>query len=158
MIMENETYTVFQVADWFLSKSAMTPKKLQKIVYYAYAWTLTLMNDKVNDLQVKLFEDDHIEAWVHGPVMPNLYAKYRQYGYQVIDKQDDVEVVFNEDVQDVLQQVWDIYGDYNADQLESITHQESPWKKARVGLSVLESSNDEINDADIFNYYIKRVG
>ena len=33
--------TVSNVAKWFLSKESMTPKKLQKIVYYAYAWFLT---------------------------------------------------------------------------------------------------------------------
>lgn len=156
--MENETYTVFQIADWFLSKSAMTPKKLQKIVYYAYAWTLTLMNDKVDDLQVKLFEDDHIEAWVHGPVMPKLYSEYRQYGYQLIDKKDDIETVFNEDVQDVLQQVWDIYGEYSADELESITHQESPWQMARNGVKPLDISDRWITDNSIYSYYIQRVG
>lgn len=156
--MENETYTVFQIADWFLSKSAMTPKKLQKIVYYAYAWTLTLMNDKVDDLQVKLFEDDHIEAWVHGPVMPKLYSEYRQYGYQLIDKKDDIETVYNEDVQDVLQQVWDIYGEYSADELESITHQESPWQMARNGVKPLDISDRWITDNSIYSYYIQRVG
>ena len=64
--------TVFDVADWFLGKDSMSPKKLQKIVYYAYAWVLTLMNESENDLDIKLF-DSRIEAWVHGPVIPELY-------------------------------------------------------------------------------------
>lgn len=42
--------TVFDVADWFLGKDSMSPKKLQKLVYYAYAWVLTLMNENEDDL------------------------------------------------------------------------------------------------------------
>lgn len=34
------------VANWFLTKESMTPKKVQKLVYYAYSWYLTLMNEK----------------------------------------------------------------------------------------------------------------
>ena len=34
--------TIFDVADWFLSKEAMTPKKLQKLCYYYKAWGLAL--------------------------------------------------------------------------------------------------------------------
>ncbi|EGE9348465.1 hypothetical protein IBL91_003145, partial [Listeria monocytogenes] len=60
-------YTADQVADWFLCRKAMTPKKLQKMLYYAYAWTLTLTNDNPDDLKNKLFPEK-FEAWVHGPV------------------------------------------------------------------------------------------
>nr|DAX92906.1 MAG TPA: hypothetical protein [Caudoviricetes sp.] len=30
--------SVFDIANWFLTKEAMTPKKLQKLVYYYFAW------------------------------------------------------------------------------------------------------------------------
>ena len=32
-------YSVFDIADWFLKKGNMTQKKLQKMCYYAQAWT-----------------------------------------------------------------------------------------------------------------------
>ena len=52
-------YTYDEVADWFLSKGEgkISPKKLQKLVYYAYAWTLTLLNDSAEKLTNKLFYD-----------------------------------------------------------------------------------------------------
>ena len=59
------------VADFFLSKEAMSPKKLQKLVYFAYAWTVALLNESADDLHFRLF-DAQIEAWIHGPVVPEL--------------------------------------------------------------------------------------
>lgn len=63
-------YDVMKVVNWFLSKESMTPKKIQIMVYYAYAWVLTIMNDSVDNLQFRLFGNP-IEAWVHGPVVKN---------------------------------------------------------------------------------------
>lgn len=151
-------YTYDEVADWFLAKGEgkISPKKLQKLVYYAYAWTLTLLNDSAENLTNKLFDDGRFEAWVHGPVIHGLYNEYAEYGFNNISK-FKTQPTFTEDIEDVLNQVWDVYGKYNADQLESMTHQESPWKNARKGLSPLDSSSNPISDKDIFNCYIKRI-
>ena len=59
------------VADYFLykankEKKPITNKKLQKLVYYAQAWSLVLNNKK-------LFSEP-IEAWVHGPAVRSLYG------------------------------------------------------------------------------------
>lgn len=149
-----EKYKAVDVANWMLNKQSMSPKKLQKMVYYVYAWTLTLLNESSDKLNNRLF-DEPIEAWVHGPVVPSLYHKYSQYGYDNIDKVDHC-IKFPEDVEDVLNQVLDVYGSYNANQLESITHQESPWINARQGLLPLEGGNRPIKDKDIFDYYIQQ--
>ena len=37
---------VMDVANWFLSQSSMTHKKLQKLCYYAQAWHCALHNGK----------------------------------------------------------------------------------------------------------------
>ncbi|UWI43310.1 Panacea domain-containing protein [Lactobacillus paragasseri] len=152
-------YSYNQVADWFLAKgnNSISPKKLQKLVYYAYAWTLTLLNDSSDKLSNRLFDDAKFEAWIHGPVIRKLYAEYADFGFNEIYKKVKAPK-FTDDVQDVLDQVWNIYGSYTADQLESMTHQEDPWKSARKGLSPLENSRSIISDKDIFDYYIKRVG
>ena len=69
-------FSVFSVADFFLARASMSPKKLQKLVYYAYAWTLALLNETIDDLHFRLFHNK-IEAWVHGPVVPDLYQQYK---------------------------------------------------------------------------------
>lgn len=146
-------YTVNDIADWFLGKDSMSPKKLQKLVYYAYAWVLTLMNENEDDLDVKLF-DSRLEACIHGPLFPELYHKYK--GESIIPQKSSVPR-FDEDMEDIMEQVWDVYGIYTGNQLESITHKESPWIEARGNCPPAEACTNEITDKSIYRYYIERV-
>ncbi len=149
--------SVFDVANYYLANgNGMTNKKLQKMVYYAYAWYLTLSNESADDLSVRLF-DNHFEAWVHGVVYPELYNRYRDYGSSCIPKYTDKLYDFSPDELDILQQVNEVYGKYNGNELESINHQEDPWREARKGLSYYEASHNPIDDRSIFNYYITKV-
>lgn len=158
-----KTYTVEQVAAWFLSKDAMSPKKLQKLVYYAYAWFLTLNNDLEAESVFPnvLFDragnngENDIKAWIHGPVIPHLWRKYKEHGFWEIEKgTENLDGEFDAETLDILNQVWDVYGGYNANELESLTHQEAPWINARKGLSPVEPGTRSISDEDIFTYYI----
>lgn len=148
--------SVFDIASFYLSKAPMTQKKLQKLVYYAYAWTLTLLNDKEDNLDNKLFNEE-IQAWVHGPVCPSLYAKYKGYGWEAIPSEIYDVTNLEADVLDVLEQVWTVYGGFNGNELESISHQEMPWQMARVGYSANQPSNEQISDNIIYQYYSKRL-
>lgn len=152
-------YTAYTIADYFLCNiPALTNKKLQKLVYYAYAWHLVLSNDSVNDLDSRLFENE-FEAWVHGAVTPKLYNKYKVYGSGIIPVQREEigEFKFSTDEEDILRQVIDVYGKYNGNELESINHQELPWKNARKGLGQYEPSHNLISDTDIYKYYSERL-
>lgn len=146
-------HTVDNVADFFLTKEAMSPKKLQKLVYYAYAWSIALLNDNVNELHFRLF-DDRIEAWVHGPVVPALYQKYKDYGWHDIPMITSFDVrIFASDILDVLEQVWAAYGSLTGNQLEMISHQEKPWIVARKGAPAYASSSVAISDKEMFVFY-----
>lgn len=50
-----------------------------------------------------------------------------------------------------------MYGQYNGNQLESITHQETPWINARSAFSLLERCRNEISDKEIFGCYVERL-
>lgn len=151
-------YPIEKVVDFFLSKSSMSPKKLQKLLYYAYAWTVALTNDKVDELNNKLF-DDRIEAWVHGPVVPSIYGRYKSFGWYDIPKNEQVEEnVFSGEVLDILNQVWDVYGDYSGNDLEQISHKETPWIEARKGVPAYASSNNVITDESMFIFYNEQAG
>ena len=145
------TYSAKQIADFFLSKGSVSPKKLQKLVYYAYSWAMALLTESENDEPVRIFEEP-IEAWVHGPVVASLYDEYRSYGYRDIEKKENISFDFGEDLADVLEQVWSIYGGFSGNQLENLTHSEDPWIEARKGLGPLDSSQNQIKDTIILNF------
>ena len=66
--------SAFDVAAYILeNQGEMTTLKLQKLVYYAQAWSLSL--DKT-----PLF-DEKIEAWPNGPVVKDLYDCHRGQQY-----------------------------------------------------------------------------
>jgi len=148
-------YSVQQVATWFLAQSSMSPKKLQKLMYYAYVWVLTLTNEDANHLNNRLF-DVRFEAWVHGPVLKQIYRQYNQYGFSDIPQATQTPE-FVSDITDILHQVWEVYGHYTANELESMTHQELPWQEARQDLSPLEASSRELSDRTIFDFYVAQV-
>ena len=149
-------YDVQKVIDWFLSKEAMTPKKLQKMLYYAYSWFLTLTNEDKDNLKNKLFEEK-FEAWVHGPVIPKVYYQYKKYGYNPIDQVENADETFSLDTEDILNQVYEVYGQYSGNELESISHQESPWIEARGNKSPIEICSNELSDETIFSCYGERL-
>ena len=152
-------YKVEDVANWFLANSeqgSVTNKKLQKLVYYAYSWYLVFNNEKKDDIKLRLFENK-FQAWVHGAVYPELYYKYKNYGSAPISQSTKKTFSFSEDDIDILEQVLEVYGKYNGNQLEDICHQELPWINARKGLRPYDISENKILDDDIFECYSARL-
>ena len=95
-----------------------------------------------------------IEAWIHGPVVPVLYQRYKNYsGYDIPKNEYFDTSIFTSEVLDILEQVWDEYGKFTGNQLEAISHQEKPWIDARDGVPPYEASSSIISDKNIFMYY-----
>lgn len=101
-------------------ESGLTNLKLQKLAYYAQGFYGAIYD-------TPLF-DEPIEAWTHGPVVPSLYHAYKQYGSSPIDAPIDFQSSdLNDDEMGLLQEVYDIYGQFSAWRLRDMTHAESPW-------------------------------
>ncbi len=138
---------------WKTNKNnkGITNKKLQKEVYYSQAWNLALYDEP-------LFKEE-VEAWIHGPTIPIVYKRYKKYGYDLIKEhiKDSVISDFNLDGRTVglLDNIYDVYGKYDADYLEILTHSEDPWQNAREGLNCNEFSKAIISLEDMKNYYKK---
>ena len=123
------------VADYFLAFSNETGDlisnlKLQKLVYYAQAWHLGME-------ETPIFPED-FEAWVHGPVVPELYQEYKHLTWKPILREDlkdgayeTLRSQFSPDTQHVLDEVANHYMAKGAFELERMTHREIPWLKAR---------------------------
>ncbi len=144
--------TAKTIAEYFLTKQAMTQKKIQKLVYYAYAWYIVDNNENENSIKNVLF-DEKPQAWVHGPVFPSLYEEYRIHGRNEIPKINNVIVEISEEIKRLLDEIWDVFGKYDGDELEILTHKEEPWIKARKNIAATAPSNEEISYTDIYSYY-----
>ncbi|WP_331696945.1 Panacea domain-containing protein [Mycoplasmopsis agalactiae] len=139
-------YSYKDISGWFLSKESMTPKKLQKLTYYAEAWAYALLDDGI-------LKDTAFQAWIHGPVSPELWKDYRDYGWNEIEKKAFDESKLDKNVLELFDAVWTTYGDKSGYELEAVSHSEEPWKNARKGLGEFEASNRLISPDDMRNYY-----
>lgn len=139
--------SVFDVAAYILEKRGQTTHmKLQKLAYYAQAWSL------VWD-EAPLFAE-RIEAWANGPVVPDLFARLQ--GKYAVSKQDlrkGTPSHLSSEQKETIDRVLDYYGDRDPQWLSDLTHMESPWLEARRGLSPGERSNHEITHAAMADYY-----
>ena len=139
---------IFLLANAFLSIESMTQKKLQKLCYYAQAWYLALYNQRLVDAR--------FEAWVHGAVQPDLYQKYKAYGFQPIPKVTNLQGI-PEDFISFSKVIYEAYGKYDGMQLEALNHQEEPWIKARGSLPVWANCENAILEEDMKMYYRQKL-
>ncbi|MDD4188237.1 MAG: DUF4065 domain-containing protein [Bacilli bacterium] len=127
----------------------MTHKKLQKLLYFSFGIYLAKYNDKIDDIHDFLFENN-FEAWVHGPVDPNVYEIFKNNGINLLFIEKPEKIEFDEKAQLALNETMKIYGMKSADELENISHSQSPWKNARIGLLPIEPSSNKLDDKDIY--------
>lgn len=121
-----------------LEKKSITNKKLQKLVYYAQVWSLVINKEKLYN--------ERIEAWVHGPAIPKLYPKFKHFGFSpILIDTNETTFSFSTAQKNLLNNIWKVYGKYNAEYLEALTHSELPWQEAREGLELAQASDNAIN-------------
>lgn len=144
--------TAFDVAKFFIASFQKKNKeisnlKLQKLLYYAQAWHLALYGPV-------LFQDS-IEAWVHGPVVRDVFRNYKEYGWHPISERVQADGLdeFSFHLKEVIRR----YGKFDAVTLERMTHQETPWREARGTLAPDEPSNRVITTESMKNYYRARL-
>ena len=129
----------------------ITPLALQKLLYFAQGLSFGI-NGK------ELFEDD-CEAWVHGPVYPEVYYQYKQYGYNPIEDQNAAifnfsDITLSTKETQLINSVIDTFGMYSGKILENITHKENPWIIAREGVESIEYSKNIISKETIKKYFV----
>lgn len=155
MVPASPSINATNIAEYFIWKSQqerspVTNKKLQKLLYYTQAWSLVLLKEK-------MFTDD-IEAWVHGPAVREVYLKYKDFGFEPITETvDSQSFKFNDDQVKLMNDIWSVYGCYDAGYLEALSHSEDPWKQARAGLDADAASQNIIDPKIMTTYYSKRL-
>lgn len=139
---------VYDVAEFFVQLAnqgeddPMTNLKLNKLLYYAQGTYLARAG-------VPLFEDA-IEAWQLGPVVADIYHRYKVCGRNPIaPSRDDIDCAcFTDDELETLYDVMREMGRYTGSALVAFTHKEgTPWSQAR------ESGNAVLDAHSMMDYF-----
>lgn len=138
-------YNVQLIARYVINRCTQNEKpisnlKLQKILYFVQAEFLVSMN--------RACFPDGIEAWPHGPVVPDVYFEYMIFGStNMPDQGDDGFGSISEQDKDHLDAIIDAAAKYSASGLERITRRQRPWGNA------YKRNNKVIKQEEIKEYF-----
>ncbi len=142
--MAEASVSANDVAAFILERTGpISAMKLQKLLYYSHAWSL-VWDEK------PLFSE-RIEAWVNGPVLPEIYAQHR--GEFLISSWKGNANALSQEQQDTVNGVLQFYADKSAQWLSDLTHAERPWLETRKGLPEGIRSGRQISDSAMAEYY-----
>lgn len=139
---------VFNVAEFFIQTAnqneddQITNLKLNKLLYFVQGTFLSRTGRP-------LF-DNPIEAWTLGPVVRDIYQKYKVCGKAPISSDGESldPSVFSTEELETLLDVMREFGQYTGYKLVNITHRaDSPWSKARA------VGKKEIDQSAIHSYF-----
>lgn len=138
IISTDSRVTALDVANLLTVRLKCTHLQIQKMIYLFYC-------NFLKKYEIKPFEEDFV-AWQYGPVIKEVYDKYRVYGRQEIYFEDDSELIFKEKtfklsvfsrfmktplhqmVVEVLEETIQMYGHMDAFELVELTHiKGGPW-------------------------------
>lgn len=126
-----------------------SPMKLQKLCYYAQGYLLAQGTE--------IFPED-FQAWQHGPVVPVLYQRFKNYGWRSIADEISVEDVSLDDgVRQEVSDIVDAYGRYDGAALSTMTHREAPWMDARGDIPESHGSTALISKDALRMYFSAKL-
>ena len=75
---------------------------------------------------------------------------YKNNGVNLLYIEETYINTFSPKIQKILNKTIKYYGNYEADELEEISHKQLPWQNARKNLGITDISVNPISDVDIF--------
>ena len=142
----------------------ITPKALQKVLYYVQAYSLYGGEDNAIAREVgwdkgaSIFKETP-EAWIHGAVYRQIYNLYRQYGYQDlakvvggIDPSEADKLIIDTRTRGMIDAVLKKCSEkhkMDADKLEELNHKEKAWINARGDSKRFEPTYNRIEIDDM---------
>ncbi len=124
-------YDVQDVAEYVITYSeckdyGISNLKLQKILYLIQ--TYFLIHTK------KPCFPEEMEAWDFGPVIPEVYRKYKQFGSADIQinclSLEETQKIFGKEDRERIDAVIDNFADFSATDLTTLTQNQMPWIEA----------------------------
>ncbi len=139
--------TAKDIAAYILRRAgAMSAMKLQKLVYYAQAWSLALRG-------APLFRE-RVQAWAHGPVVYELFELHR--GKYVVASLPPPTRELSAEERALVDEVVAHYGRMSAEALSELTHAEEPWREARAGVPAGARASAVITPEAMRSFYASR--
>ncbi len=139
--------TAKDIAAYILHRAGpMSTMKLQKLVYYAQAWSLARRGQPLFGEQV--------QAWAHGPVVYELFELHR--GRYAVGSLPGATRGLAHGDRVVVDDVIARYGSMTADELSRLTHAEEPWKAARAGVPDGQRASAVITPESMRRFYSRR--
>jgi uncharacterized phage-associated protein len=132
------------------SGKEITNLVLQKVLYYIKGLSSLFVGISIIP--------EPCEAWKFGPVFPDVYEKYKEFGKQEIIinvSYEDVAQMLTESEKKITDYVLDTIGIYNAWFLKDLTHMEEPWIEARYRLGDNDASRNRMDNERITDYFIR---
>jgi Uncharacterized phage-associated protein len=136
------------VIQYLLNKCEdVTPLALQKALYYTQGFYYAFNK--------KYIFSENCEAWVHGPVYHDIYARYKDYQYDAIEQYDHEidESKLSTSEKAVIDSIIKYFCCYSGKVLESFTHNETPWIETRGDMPASASSAKVISKRLIGEYF-----
>jgi uncharacterized phage-associated protein len=126
-----------------------SPMKLQKLCYYAQG--LALADGALGE---SLFEED-FQAWMHGPVIPDLYHEYKVFGWRQISTEFSEHELLDATsrIYKHLKEVVEAFGRFDGGALSTMTHREAPWSDARADLAPTDGGTKVIEKSALKRYF-----
>ena len=134
-------HSAHDIAKYFISLvdedagDSISNLKVQKLLYYAQGFHLAMFG-------TPLFPEA-IKAWVHGPVVPQVWHQYKEFGSGPIPVEAASLSKYSQKTQKFLDEVYSVYGQFTASRLRDMTHNEPPWKNTRQGEPISRTSLTE---------------
>lgn len=157
--------TTFAVANKILrlaedDSNPISHMKLQKLVYLSYGWHL--------GLDCGPLTNERVSAWEYGPIFTSLYYEFigddgdpiRRYAEQLLYTDGGIILINpttnDESADEVIERVWEVYGNYTAVQLSNLCHaHNTPWQRIAFLNPIRLSRKIGIPDELIYEYFKK---
>ena len=141
IIAEVFPVTAHEVAQYFVSLvdedagDSISNLKLQKLLYYAQGFHLAFFD--------QVLFPEAIKAWMYGPVVPQVWHKYKDFGSGPISVEPVNLERYSPRTREFLDEVYEVYGQFTAPRLRDMKHSEPPWKNTRQGEPISHASMKE---------------
>lgn len=120
MIYDALDIAAYVVKRCYKTNTIVSNLKLQKMLYFLQAEFLVSKNEMC-------FRQE-IVAWTFGPVVPDVYRKYKIYGGAAIPYLENNRIInLSEDDKTIIDRIVEICSKYSASDLMEITHKQKPW-------------------------------